>query len=49
MTAGWIHRTTMKMRNVIEMSGCKYVEVADSGLVIEQNDTRKTIEVLFSC
>lgn len=35
----------MKMRNVKEMSGCKYIEVTDEGLVIEQGGSRKTIEV----
>lgn len=43
-TTGWIHRTTMKMRKVNELSGCKYVEVNDSGLVIEQGGARKVIE-----
>ena len=36
----------MKMRKVNELSGCKYVEVNDSGLVIEQGGARKVIEVL---
>jgi 2,4-dienoyl-CoA reductase (NADPH2) len=44
-TIGWIHRTTMKMRKVTELSGCKYVEVNDSGLVIEQGGARKVIDV----
>jgi hypothetical protein len=44
---GWIHRTTMKMRNVQELSGCKYLEVTDKGLVIEQGGMRKVIEVRY--
>lgn len=35
----------MKMRNVKELSGCKYVEVTDAGLVIEQDGSKKTLEV----
>ena len=44
-TTGWIHRTTMKQRNVKEVSNCKYIEVNDSGLVIEQDGKKRTIEV----
>ena len=40
-TTGWIHRTVMKKRGVEELSGCKYVEVNDSGLVIEQGEGEK--------
>lgn len=40
-TTGWIHRTVMKKRGVEEMSGCKYVEVNDEGLVIEQGEGEK--------
>jgi 2,4-dienoyl-CoA reductase (NADPH2) len=41
-TTGWIHRTTMKKRNVIELSGCNYVEVNDDGFLIEiDNDDKK--------
>lgn len=35
----------MKMRRVQELSGCKYLEVNETGLVIEQGGVRKTIEV----
>ena len=36
-TTGWIHRANMKKRSVEELSGCKYVEINDEGLVIEQS------------
>lgn len=47
-TTGWIHRTTMKMRDVEELSGCKYVEINKEGLVIEQEakDGKKTKRTL---
>lgn len=35
-TTGWIHRTTLKKREVEELAGCRYVEINDHGLVIEQ-------------
>ena len=48
-TTGWIHRTVMKKRGVEEMSGCKYVEINNEGLVIERGEgdkkTRQTLEV----
>ena len=48
-TTGWIHRLTMKKREVEEISGCKYVEVNDQGLVIEKEgkggSSRLTLEV----
>eukprot|EP00607_Mallomonas_marina_P003214 CAMPEP_0182425926 /NCGR_PEP_ID=MMETSP1167-20130531/12408_1 /TAXON_ID=2988 /ORGANISM="Mallomonas Sp, Strain CCMP3275" /LENGTH=706 /DNA_ID=CAMNT_0024607011 /DNA_START=204 /DNA_END=2324 /DNA_ORIENTATION=- len=44
-TTGWIHRATLKKRGVIDMSGCKYIEVNDSGLVIEHNGIVQTLEV----
>jgi len=36
-TTGWIHRANMKKRSVEELSGCRYVEINDEGLVIEQS------------
>ena len=48
-TTGWIHRTVMKKRGVEEISGCKYVEINNDGLVIERGEgdkkTRQTLEV----
>lgn len=34
-TTGWVHKATLKRRGVEEISGVKYVEVNDEGLVIE--------------
>ncbi len=44
-TTGWIHRTTMKMRGVEEISGCKYIEVNNKGLVIQRGEELQTLEV----
>jgi 2,4-dienoyl-CoA reductase (NADPH2) len=44
-TTGWIHRTTLKKRAVEEISGCKYVEVTEEGLVIEVKGKRRTLPV----
>ena len=44
-TTGWIHRTTMKMRGVIEISGCEYVKVTDAGLVIKRDGKEETLNV----
>ena len=35
-TTGWIHRSVMKKRHVEELAGCKYLQVSDEGLLIEQ-------------
>ena len=38
----------MKKREVVEMDGCKYIEVNDEGLVIERKEGKKsTLEVRF--
>ena len=44
-TTGWIHRSNLKKRQVVEMSGCIYVEINDTGLVIERDGSRRTLEV----
>lgn len=44
-TTGWIHRSTLKKRHVEEVSGCKYIEVNDEGLVIERSGKRETLQV----
>lgn len=44
-TTGWIHRADVKKHAVEELGGCKYVEINDSGLVIERNGTQTTLEV----
>lgn len=45
-TTGWIHRTTLKMHGVTELSGCNYEEVTDDGLVIMRDGKRETLEVI---
>jgi len=44
-TTGWIHRNTMKKRQVEEISGCSYIEVNDEGLVIEHKGQLRTLPV----
>lgn len=44
-TTGWIHRTTLKRRQVEELGGCKYIEINDEGLKIEQNGKERTLPV----
>jgi 2,4-dienoyl-CoA reductase (NADPH2) len=44
-TTGWIHRSTLKKRDVVEMGGCTYVEINDEGLVIEKKGVRTTLAV----
>jgi 2,4-dienoyl-CoA reductase (NADPH2) len=44
-TTGWIHRTTLKMRNVTQIGSCNYLEVNDEGLVIETKGAKKTLPV----
>lgn len=44
-TTGWIHRTAMKRRHVDELAGCKYLEVSDEGLNIEQAGKPLTLPV----
>jgi 2,4-dienoyl-CoA reductase (NADPH2) len=44
-TTGWIHRATLKKRGVEELSGCKYLEVTDEGLVIERKGKKEVLPV----
>jgi 2,4-dienoyl-CoA reductase (NADPH2) len=44
-TTGWIHRATLKKRQVEEISGCSYKEITDAGLVIQVNDKTMTLPV----
>jgi 2,4-dienoyl-CoA reductase (NADPH2) len=44
-TTGWIHRTTMKKRGVVELDGCKYEAVNDEGFVIERKGKKQTLDV----
>jgi 2,4-dienoyl-CoA reductase (NADPH2) len=38
-TTGWIHKAQVKRHQVEELGGCKYVEINDEGLVIEQKQS----------
>jgi 2,4-dienoyl-CoA reductase (NADPH2) len=44
-TTGWIHRSVMKKRGVKEMDECKYIEINDSGLLIERMNKKMTLDV----
>jgi 2,4-dienoyl-CoA reductase (NADPH2) len=44
-TTGWIHKATLKKRNVTELSSCKYVEINDTGLVVEIENKQQTLPV----
>lgn len=44
-TTGWIHRSTMKKRHVEEISGCKYIEINDNGLIVEIDGKQRILEV----
>lgn len=41
-TTGWIHRTVMKKRQVVELSGCSYDAISDEGLHITQKTSAAT-------
>ena len=38
-TTGWIHRTVMKKRQVVELGGCSYDLISDEGLHITQKNS----------
>lgn len=42
IVVGWIHRSTLKQKNVEELNECKYLGVSDEGLEIERKG-KKTI------
>lgn len=44
-TTGWIHRLSLKHRNVIMLSGVEYVRIDDEGLHIRRNDTPEVLPV----
>jgi 2,4-dienoyl-CoA reductase (NADPH2) len=44
-TTGWIHRTTLKNRGTEELSGCKYLDISDEGLRIEQKGVARVLPV----
>ncbi len=44
-TTGWIHRSSLKNRQVKMISGCSYERIDDAGFHILVNDQPKTLEV----
>lgn len=44
-TTGWIHRTTLKNRNVVMIGGVTYDKVDDVGLHYTQDGKQKVLEV----
>jgi len=40
-TTGWIHRTTLKMKEVQMVSGVNYERIADEGLLVSHGDKRE--------
>lgn len=44
-TTGWIHRSTLKSRNVTMLSRCEYLRIDDEGLHIQIDDTPQLLAV----
>lgn len=44
-TTGWIHRLSLKHRNVIMLSGVEYVRIDDEGLHIRRNEIPEVLAV----
>ena len=44
-TTGWIHRLTLKMRNVVMINGATYNKIDDKGLHITVREKEKLLEV----
>ena len=44
-TTGWIHKTTLKSRNVTEIAPVRYVKIDDAGLHIIVKDKHQVLEV----
>ena len=44
-TTGWIHRSTLKKKNVQFMAGVSYTKIDDKGLHYQQNGESKILEV----
>jgi 2,4-dienoyl-CoA reductase (NADPH2) len=44
-TTGWIHRTGLKNKGVVMISGCSYDKIDDQGLHITVGDTQKVLDV----
>ncbi|EKF75562.1 2,4-dienoyl-CoA reductase [Alcanivorax hongdengensis A-11-3] len=44
-TSGWVHRATLKSRNVEMLPGCSYEKIDDAGLHIKIGDKTRVLEV----
>jgi 2,4-dienoyl-CoA reductase (NADPH2) len=44
-TTGWIHRSTLKHKNVEMLAGCQYLEINDKGMLIEIDGQQKLLPV----
>lgn len=44
-TTGWIHRTSLKNRNVQMIPGCEYLKIDDAGLHVRIGEQVKVLEV----
>lgn len=44
-TSGWVHRSTLKNKNVEMIAGASYKEVTKTGLVIEVDGKERTLDV----
>lgn len=44
-TSGWVHRATLKQKNVQMIAGVTYKEITEQGLVIEVNGQTSVLEV----
>lgn len=44
-TSGWVHRATLKSRNVEMLKGCSYDKIDDDGLHITINEKQRVLDV----
>lgn len=44
-TSGWVHRATLKSKNVTMLGGCQYDEISDQGLHITIGDEQRILDV----
>ncbi len=44
-TTGWIHRASLKYKNVEMYSSCEYLSFSENGFTIQSNDKEMTLEV----
>ena len=44
-TSGWVHRATLKQKNVTMIAGCQYDLIDDEGLHIKVNGKKRVLDV----